>query len=214
MVPRKFGFVHVYTGDGKGKTTAAMGLALRAIGQGFKVFIIQFLKGGAYTGEFISMKNFLPKENKEIVQFGEGCVKELKQFKLQGFQKGARKENCEYFDYIREDIECGNCRECFLDDEKQKKSSREAFALASDILSSEKYDLVVLDEINNAISHKYISVNEVIELIQKKAPRIELVLTGRCAPPEIIQVADLVTEMKCIKHYYENGVFARRGIEY
>ena len=97
MVESKLGLVQVYTGDGKGKTSAAMGLALRAIGQGLKVFIIQFMKGGAYTGEYISAKNFLP--NNEFIQYGRGCVKEKKQLKLTGFDEGAH-----FFDHIREDI--------------------------------------------------------------------------------------------------------------
>ena len=214
MVPQRLGLVHVYTGQGKGKTTAAMGLALRAIGQGFKAYTIQFLKGGAYTGELISMKNFLPNEKCGMIQYGKKCVKELKQYKLTGFEKGKDKDKCKYFDYIREDIDCGNCRHCFLDDQEQRTFSRDAFKHALDILSKEEHDLVILDEINNAVHQNYISINEMVGLIQKKAPHIELVLTGRHAPKEIIEMADLVTEINKIKHYFDDGVKARRGIEY
>lgn len=233
MTPKRLGQIHVYTGEGKGKTTAAMGLALRAIGQGLKVYTIQFLKGGAYTGEFISTKNFLPKEKTEIRQYGKRCVKEMKQYKLiglntsnkSGLNTGNKEESnkneisnkgfeANYFDYIREDINCGKCRQCFVNDEEQKKLAREAFKHAQEILLSEEYDLIVLDEINNAVHYNYLSVYEVVELLQKKAPHIELVLTGRNAHQEIIAIADLVTEMKKIKHYFDDGILARRGIEY
>ena len=146
MSPKRLGMIHIYTGEGKGKTTAAMGLALRAIGQGFKVYIVQFLKGGAYTGEFISLKNFLPSEKSGITQYGKKCIKELKQFKLIGIEKGF--DECKYFDFIRDDINCGQCRKCFVVDDMQRKLSREAFKHANQVISSGKYDMVVLDEIN------------------------------------------------------------------
>ena len=95
---KDLGLIHVYTGNGKGKTTASIGLAIRAIGQGYKVCMIQFMKGGQYTGEFISAKNYLP--NFDIFQFGRGCIKQQKQMKLVGLNQG-------YFDSVREDIECG-----------------------------------------------------------------------------------------------------------
>jgi cob(I)alamin adenosyltransferase len=214
MIKKRLGLIHIYTGEGKGKTTAAMGLALRAVGQGLNVSVIQFLKGGSYTGEFIAIKNFLPKEKIDIKQFGKRCVKEVKQFKLIGIEHGFNKEECKYFDYVREDINCGDCRECFLDDEEQKHYSTEALKHAFEILSSEKYDLVVLDEINNSLFKGFISINDVVSLVQKKAPHTELILTGRHAPKEIIEMADLVTEMKNVKHYYDDGIKARRGIEY
>src|SRR3989344_3528126 len=203
----KLGLVHVYTGDGKGKTSAAMGLALRAVGQGLKVFIIQFMKGGAYTGEFISAKNFLP--NNEFIQYGRGCIKEKKQLKLIGFDDKAH-----FFDYVREDIECGPCRYCFLNDDEQKRFVKLAFDKAKTITSSEEYDLVVLDEVNVAVKLGFIQLNELIDLIKNKNKTTELIITGRDAHEKIIEIADLVTEMKLVKHYYEKGVSARRGIEY
>jgi|SRR3989344_7931399 len=207
MVEGKLGLVHVYTGDGKGKTSASMGLALRAIGQGLKVFIIQFMKGGAYTGEYISAKNFLP--NNEFLQYGRGCVKEHKQLKLIGFDESAH-----FFDYVRDDIECGPCRYCFLNDEEQKRFIRLAFEKAKEITSSKDYNLVILDEINVAVKLNFLSVDDLLSLIKNKNPTTELIITGRDANPKIIEIADLVTEMKMVKHYYEKGVGARRGIEY
>jgi len=203
----KKGQIHVYTGDGKGKTTAALGLALRAIGQGLKVFIIQFMKGGAYTGEFISAKNFLP--NLKIIQFGRPCLKQQKQLKLQNLDL----ENPP-FDSIREEIECGDCRYCFLNDEIQKDFVEEAFKKTYQIINEGKHNLIILDEINLALSLNFLETERVLTLLKNKPEDIEIILTGRNAPLEIIQQADLVTEMKMNKHYYNEGTPARKGIEY
>src|SRR3989338_3390364 len=210
---RKFkkGQVQVYTGDGKGKTTAALGLALRAIGQGFKVYIIQYMKGGAYTGEFISAKNYLP--NIEMIQFGRPCIKQQKQMKIDGFSpKGSI--NKTIFDFVRDDIDCGSCRYCFLNDEVQKDYIKEAFKKTSEVILSGNYDLVILDEVNVALSLGLLELEEFLSLIKKKPKALELVLTGRDAPEELLRIADLVTEMKPHKHYFEKGQMARRGVEY
>ena len=205
------GQVQVYTGDGKGKTTAALGLALRAIGQGFKVYIIQYMKGGAYTGEFISAKNYLP--NIEMIQFGRPCIKQQKQMKIDGFSpKGSI--NKTIFDFVRDDIDCGSCRYCFLNDEVQKDYIQEAFKKTSEIILSGNYDLVILDEVNVALSLGLLELEEFLSLIKKKPKALELVLTGRDAPEELLRIADLVTEMKPHKHYFEKGQMARRGVEY
>ncbi len=205
------GQVQVYTGDGKGKTTAALGLALRAIGQGFKVFIIQYMKGGAYTGEFISAKNYLP--NIEMIQFGRPCIKQQKQMKIDGFSpKGSI--NKTIFDFVRDDIDCGSCRYCFLNDEVQKDYIKEAFKKTSEIILSGNYDLVILDEVNVALSLGLLDQEEFLSLIKKKPKALELVLTGRNAPEELLRIADLITEMKPHKHYFEKGQMARRGVEY
>jgi len=205
------GQVQVYTGDGKGKTTAALGLALRAIGQGFKVFIIQYMKGGAYTGEFISAKNYLP--NIEMIQFGRPCIKQQKQMKIDGFSpKGSI--NKTIFDFVRDDIDCGSCRYCFLNDEVQKDYIQEAFKKTSEVILSGNYDLVILDEINVALSLGLLDQEEFLSLIKKKPKALELVLTGRDAPEELLRIADLVTEMRPRKHYFEKGQMARRGVEY
>lgn len=201
----KKGQIHIYTGDGKGKTTAALGVALRAIGQGLKVFIIQFMKGGSYTGEFISAKNFLL--NLEVLQFGRPCLKEQKQLKL-------RNQDIKTFDFIREEIECGDCRYCFLNDEIQKDYVEQAFQKAHEIINRGQHHLVILDEINLALAFNFLEKEKTLALLKNKPEHVEVILTGRNAPPELIQIADLVTEMKMHKHYYNEGTPARRGIEY
>ena len=207
MAKQHLGLVHVYSGLGKGKTSASMGLVLRAVGQGLKVYIIQFMKGGAYTGELISAKNFLPSVN--FVQYGKPCVKEDKQIKLMGFDSGYT-----YFDYVRDNIDCGSCRDCFLNDEEQKKFVEDAFQKAKKVSFSGDYDMVVLDESIVAVAFKLLPLGEVIELIEEKPPAVELILTGRKAPPEFVERADLVTECLKIKHPYDGGVRARRGVDY
>lgn len=192
---------------GKGKTSASMGLVLRAIGQGLKVYIIQFMKGGAYTGELISAKNFLP--NAGFVQYGKPCIKEDKQLKLMGFDSGYA-----YFDYVRDDIECGDCRHCFLNDEEQRKFVEDAFERAKKVTFSGDYDLVVLDEINLAIHFGFLDVDKVVDLVKNKHKTTELILTGRHAHPKIIELGDYVSEMKLIRHPFQKGIRARRGIEY
>lgn len=207
------GLIHVYTGDGKGKTTASLGLALRAAGQGFNVFMIQYMKGGAYTGEYVAAKNFIP--NFEIIQFGRPCVKQQKQLKIQGFYKLSNEDkNKKLFDYVREEIECGTCRYCFLNDDIQKDYVEEAFKKTLEIVMSGNYPLVILDEINTAMSLGILNTELVLNLMANKPKHVEIVMTGRGAPIEIREMADLVSEIKAEKHYFDKGVPARRGIEY
>ena len=206
-MPRsKLGLVHVYTGEGKGKTTMSMGIALRAIGQNLKVCIVQFLKGGAYTGEFLAASNYLP--NFHFKQFGKPCIKEKKQLKLNSFPNGLK------VDFIREDIDCGDCRFCFLADKEEKLLARKAIEHADEITRTGDYDIIILDEINNAAHKGLIGVDEVLKIINNKYENTELILTGRNAPKEFIERADLVTYMQEIKHYFNKGIKARRGIEY
>jgi len=170
------GMVQVYTGDGKGKTSAAFGLALRAVGRGLKVYIIQFIKGGFDYGELY-------------------IVEKIPNLKLATFGRGR---------FVTETPPS----------EEDSKLAREAFELAKKVVKSGEYDVVVLDEINVALNLKMISLNKVIDLIKNKPKHVELILTGRYAPTQIIDVADLVTEMKEVKHPYVQGVPPRKGIEY
>ena len=172
----EIGLVQVYTGDGKGKTSAAFGVALRAIGRGLRVYIIQFIKGGFDYGELYA-------------------IKRLASLKLKAFGRGK---------FITEKPP----------EEVDIKFAIEAFELAEKVVASGEYDIVVLDEINVALNLKLIKVDDVIKLAKDKPKHVELVLTGRCAPPEIVEVADLVTEMKEIKHPFRKGVPPRKGIEY
>jgi len=207
MTKNELGMIQVYTGEGKGKTTAAMGLALRAVGQGNKVYIIQFLKGGAYTGEYVVLKDL---KNVDIIQFGKGCVQESKQLKISRFGDFV----CKKGDWVRDDAGCGDCRYCFTNDDVQEHFVRDAFSHARKIVATEEYNMVILDELNYCITANMIKLEQVIDLIKHKHPKVELVITGRNAHPEIIKLANLVSEIKPIKHYFEEGVLARRGIEY
>ena len=170
------GLVQVYTGDGKGKTSSAFGLALRAVGRGLKVYIIQFIKGGFDYGELYVVDR-LP--NLKLKAFGRGMfVTERPPGK--------------------EDVE----------------PAQEALALSQEVVKSGEYDIVILDEISVALNLKLISLEKVLELIKDKPEHVELVLTGRSAPEEIIKAADLVTEMREVKHPFHKGYQARKGIEY
>ena len=171
--PSQRGGVQVYTGNGKGKTTAAWGQAMRASGQGLKVGIIQFFKG-----------------------------------KGSGEAKMARKLNLKVYSFCPVHPFFGGKRE------KLKKECREGLVFAQEIIQSKKYDLIILDEINIALRDRLIEVNGILDLIEKKPKGVELILTGREAPKKIMEVADLVTEMRKIKHPYQKGIKGRRGIEY
>ncbi len=168
------GYVHVYTGDGKGKTTAAFGLALRAVGAGLKVFIGQFVKGMKY-GELDAVKRF--GEAITLKQYGRDCFI--------------------YNDPVEEDV----------------LAARKGLEEMKKILASGGYQLVILDEANIAVYYRLFSIEELIEAIKKRNPAVEVVVTGRKADQKLIKMADLVTEMKEIKHYYEQGIEAREGIE-
>jgi cob(I)alamin adenosyltransferase len=172
----QLGLVHVYTGPGKGKTTAALGLGLRAIGKGFKVYMIQFMKGDIEYGEITAARNL---ENFIIEQFGRPDF--------------VNRENPDKIDI----------------DFAQKAVKR-----AYEILTSNEYDILILDEINVALDWKLVRLDQVIELIKSKPKNLELILTGRYAHPKIIELADLVTEMQEVKHPFNRGILARDGIEH
>lgn len=171
----KRGYIQVYTGDGKGKTTAALGLALRAAGAGLKVFIAQFIKKRRCS-EHIALERF--KDLITIKQYGAGFLKK------RGVSKSAINIVKKGFDEVK------------------------------GIILSGAFDIVILDEINIAVHHKLIDVKDIIELLRSKPSGVEVVLTGRYADRRIIEMADLVTEMREIKHYYKKGVKARKGIEH
>ncbi|MCF7847854.1 MAG: cob(I)yrinic acid a,c-diamide adenosyltransferase [Kiritimatiellales bacterium] len=168
------GYVQVYTGNGKGKTTAALGLALRAAGAGLRVFIGQFTKGRTCS------------EHEALKRFGDLVT--VRQFGEPEFIRGEASAT---------DIE----------------KAQAGFKQASAAVMSGGYSVVILDEINIAVYYKMVSADEVLELIDRKPEGVELILTGRNADPRIVEKADLVTEMREVKHYFSQGVVAREGIE-
>jgi cob(I)alamin adenosyltransferase len=172
------GLILVNTGNGKGKTTAALGLGLRAWGQGFKVLVVQFIKGNWKYGELQTAKALGP--NFVIRQMGEGFVRKA------------------------------------TDDDKEahRLAAEEALQQARQEIASKQWDMIILDEINYAIKFGILSLEAVLELLEAKPEALHLVLTGREARPEIIDKADLVTEMKEIKHPYKKGIKAQKGIEF
>ncbi len=177
MQERK-GLIIVHTGNGKGKTTAALGMGMRSWGQGMKVLIIQFIKGNCTYGELKTIEQLRP--NFVIHQMGEGFV-----------------------DGPQDDMMT-----------RHRSAAAAALQTAEAEISTGEWDLIILDEINYAIRYGLVPVGAVVELIDKKPSPLHLVLTGREARPEIIDRADLVTEMKEIKHPYHEGVKAQKGIEF
>ena len=173
------GLVIVYTGNGKGKTTAALGMALRAIGYDHKVCMLQFIKGSWHYGEMDSSKKLEP--NLELIAIGKGFV-------------GILDDNSPR--------------------EEHEKYATEALKICREKIFSEKYNVVILDEVNYAIDLGLINVNDVINLIKEKPDSLDLVLTGNHAKNEIIELADLVTEMKEIKHPFKSGIKAKKGIDF
>ncbi len=168
------GKIQVYTGDGKGKSTAAVGQAIRALGHRHRVLLVQFLKGRP-SGEVKVLEGM---ENVTVERFGSSK-----------FVCGSP---------TPEDIEL----------------AKEGFGKAREAVLSGGYDLVILDEINLLVDYKMLDVEEVIKLIKERPKGIELILTGRNAHPRIVEAADLVSEVRAVKHYYKEGVEARPGVEY
>ena len=174
--PFENGLVQVFTGEGKGKTSAALGVVLRASGQGLKIFIVVFMKGDYPYGEWEVLSKF---PNVKITLFG---------FRKFTDPSGPTSEEIE--------------------------QAKRALAAAREAMLSGSYDLVVMDEVNVAVSWKLVEVDEVVRLIRDKPADVELVLTGRYADGRVVELADLVTECRKIKHPYDKGIKARRGIEY
>jgi cob(I)alamin adenosyltransferase len=171
----KKGYIQVYTGNDSGKTTASLGLILRAVGAGKKVFLGQFAKGQIYS-EIKAIEEYLPSVT-------------VKQYGLECFINNKPKQ---------EDIDM----------------ARKGLEEVREVILSGDYDLVVLDEANIAVYYNLFSIEELIDILKQKPEAMEIVITGRYATPEIIEFADLVTEMKEIKHYYTKGIIARLGVEF
>ena len=168
------GYVQVYTGDGKGKTTAALGLAVRAAGAGLNVYIAQFVKGMVYS-ELTALEKL--SEHITIKQYGRDC-------------------------FIKKDPQ-----------EEDFQAAREGLGEVREVIGSGNYQVIILDEANIATFYGLFEVEDLLDIIQTRPVDVELVITGRRADSRVIEAADLVTEMKEVKHYYQNGVMARDGIE-
>ena len=173
---QKKGLILVHTGEGKGKTTAALGLAFRALGYGFKILIVQFIKGGWHYGELESAKRF--EGLLEIKPMGEGFTWNTK------------------------------------DPERDRLKAHEAWEYGRQAALSGRYQMVIFDEINYVMKYEYLPVEEVTKFLVEKPEDLHIVLTGRDVPPEIVDLADLVTEMRDIKHPYRKGIKAQKGIEF
>lgn len=174
----KSGLIIVFTGKGKGKTTAAIGQALRATGQGLKVLMLQFIKGTWDYGELESIKRLDPDFN--IKPLGKGFIRSKSK----------------------------------LNDNEALENIKQSWEQAKNEIFSDKYDMVILDEINYVVDFGLLPVDEVLSLLEKKPKRLHIILTGRNARKEVIERADLVTEMMEIKHHYSKGIKAQKGIEF
>lgn len=178
-VPSERGLVIVYTGKGKGKTTAALGIVLRAVGHGYRVGMIQFIKGEWYYGELTSSKRLEPEF--EMIAAGKGFVG-------------------------------------IIDDdhpiEDHQQAAKQALAIAREKLASGSYDVLILDEINYAVKLNLLSEQDILDLIASRPQKTTIVLTGNYAPEKVVQAADLVTEMREIKHPYQSGIKAKKGIDF
>jgi cob(I)alamin adenosyltransferase len=173
------GLIIVFTGPGKGKTTAALGTAFRAIGQGLKVLMVQFIKGSWHYGELDTSK-MLGEDRIKILPMGRGFVK-----------IGVEKP-----------------------DPEDVRMVEEAWQYASQAISGGEYDMVILDEVNYAVSYKMLDPERIVETLNRKPEMVHVILTGRNAHASIVEMADLVTEMREVKHPYQKGILAQRGIEY
>jgi cob(I)alamin adenosyltransferase len=173
------GLIIVFTGPGKGKTTAALGTAFRAVGQGLKVLMVQFIKGSWHYGELDACR-MLGEDRMKILPMGRGFVK-----------VGVEKP-----------------------DPEDVRMVEEAWQFADQAITAGEFDLVILDEVNYAISYKMLDPAKVVEALKQKPEMVHVILTGRNAHASIVECADLVTEMREVKHPYQKGILAQRGIEY
>jgi cob(I)alamin adenosyltransferase len=188
------GLTHVYTGNGKGKTTSSFGLALRASGHGLKTYIVQFLKIG-YSGEILTLKKFdLPIT---IHSFNVTC------------------KNQEQHDGdIKNGSFSGYCKDCFVPNQYDSVMAKEAFEAGREAVEGGKFDLVIFDELNVALNMQLLLVEPVLEMIKNKPRHTEIVITGRNACQELMDAADYVTNMDLKRHPYMKKIYARKGIEF
>ncbi len=184
------GLVHVITGDGKGKTTSGLGLALRAVGSNLRVAVVQFLKAGI-TGEIFAIQKYIPLIH--IIQYGVDAIRE-RQKKLDQFAEKPSKFT-------------------FNPDEEERDAATQGFEYAKKIIFSGEYEMVILDEFNVILNKNLIPISEALELMREHG-KVELIFTGRDAPQEIIDAADYCSTIYPVKHPWQKGIKARKGVEY
>ena len=173
---KRVGLIMVNTGNGKGKTTAALGTALRAVGCEFKVFMVQFIKGSWDYGELRVIDRLAPFF--DLKQMGEGFTWETK------------------------------------DPKRDAEVANKAWDFCKDLIARNEHDLLIFDEINNAMDYGYLDVDDVVNTLKKKPEELHIILTGRDAPQAIIDIANMVTEMREVKHPFQEGIYAQKGIEF
>jgi len=189
----EYGLIQAYVGKGKGKTTAALGTVIRAIGHGANAAIIQFMKGNMYSGEIYSLNRFM--DQVDLYKFGWTCPHSA--MIKEGFMK------------------CQKCGTCFRENRNpDNKYAVLALKLAGELIQSQKYQIIVLDEIGNALRRGLVPESEVTNILDSRPDGIEIVLTGRSMPNSIMEMCHYVTEVSAVKHPFEEGVDSRRGIEY
>lgn len=175
------GYIQIYTGNGKGKTTASLGLAMRALGRNWKVLLIMFTKGGDNYGELVSFRNLSPEINNNLTIEQAG---------------------------LNRIVYCNN--KCEEDEIEIKRG----WELAKKAIEENEYQLIILDEINIAVDMKILDIDEVVNVLKNKPESMEIVLTGRNAHPKLIDIAHLVSKIEPVKHYWDKGISARKGIEF
>jgi len=185
------GLIEIFYGDGRGKTSAAIGTATRAAGHGLKVAVVQFLKGGEFTGEVTALKSL----GVEVHQLGPSGPSHS--FDRQ-VREGKRRVISNYFSYHESDV----------------KRSVEGLKLAARMISSGEYDLVVLDEVITALKFKHLRSDDIVKALKRKYSRTEVIITGFKPPSKILKMADLITDVKKVRHPYDKGILARWGIDY
>ncbi|MDR3589134.1 MAG: cob(I)yrinic acid a,c-diamide adenosyltransferase [Negativicutes bacterium] len=185
--------VVIFTGDGKGKTTAALGLAVSAAAKGRRAAVVQFLKGTGYTGELFAQRHLAP--HLTIRQFGHGCPDAA------AIQSGKQV--------------CRKCGECFRQNRNPDNDyAGQALAFAGELLAQGETDLLVLDEVSHAIRRGLLPAEKVVELISSRPEKTDIVLTGRAMPQELLALADRITECRVVRHPIDSRIDARRGSEY
>lgn len=202
MEKKKQSIVLSYTGEGKGKTSAAIGQVLRMLGHGGDVAFVQFIKEWKVS------------EHKALAKLGQSYNERPEPYDGKDLENGFRGDRLTFYKGGKGFYHAGNDSAKDVSDDEHKTAAMETFNMALRMATSDEYDLVVCDEINNAVSDGLISVDALRKIIQERSPKTSLCLTGRGFPPELLELVDIATEMRKEKHYFDDGFLALEGIEY